>query len=477
MTIKELEALLGMTGANILYYEQEGLLAPHRAQDGCREYSREDIGTLQRIKLLRSLQISLEEIKCLQRGERELDALLAAKERTQATQGQAAAVQTVCRAMREHGVSYPTLDASRYLEALRQGTGESESYDARQDTRPQPFYPWRRYFARLVDITLCHTLWLTLLGLGFRVNIFAGGYMVNLLYSMVALGLLLFLEPLCLWRFGTTPGKWIFGLRLEDESGTNPSYGAGFTRTAEVVKEGMGFGIPIYSLWKLWKSYHRCTQLEPQPWDVELTYTMRDKGDWRVIICALALLLSVGSQVLIFLGAQVPPNRGALTVEKFAENYNILAAFYQMETGRQLDAQGHWQDEALQNGTVYTDTDLLPPPEFVFTLEDGVITGIRFERLVEHSEESVGFPRDQMALTMLSYMGAQPGGFWEAQKAVRTLAKQASSGEYRFSAAGVEVFCQMDYTGYKMVERLNLLFPAQGTDTYFYLQFSMRQQD
>ena len=36
MTIKELEERTGMTRANIRYYEQEGLLAPARKENGYR---------------------------------------------------------------------------------------------------------------------------------------------------------------------------------------------------------------------------------------------------------------------------------------------------------------------------------------------------------------------------------------------------------------------------------------------------------
>ena len=66
MTIKELEERTGMTRANIRYYEQEGLLAPARKENGYRSYSEEDCEDLLKIKLLRQLQFSLQEIRALQ---------------------------------------------------------------------------------------------------------------------------------------------------------------------------------------------------------------------------------------------------------------------------------------------------------------------------------------------------------------------------------------------------------------------------
>ncbi len=55
MTIKELEERTGLSRANIRFYEKEGLLSPLRRENGYREYTEEDVQTLQRIKLLRSL--------------------------------------------------------------------------------------------------------------------------------------------------------------------------------------------------------------------------------------------------------------------------------------------------------------------------------------------------------------------------------------------------------------------------------------
>ena len=72
MTIKEIESLCGMTRANVRFYESEGLLVPSRNEKGYRDYSEKDAEVLKRIKLLRTLHISLEEIKALHTGDHEL---------------------------------------------------------------------------------------------------------------------------------------------------------------------------------------------------------------------------------------------------------------------------------------------------------------------------------------------------------------------------------------------------------------------
>ena len=82
MTIKELETSLGMTRANIRFYEQEGFLTPERGANNYRIYSEEDVETLRKIKLLRQLGLPLETIKQVQKGELGLDTALARRQHT-----------------------------------------------------------------------------------------------------------------------------------------------------------------------------------------------------------------------------------------------------------------------------------------------------------------------------------------------------------------------------------------------------------
>ena len=62
MKIKQVEELVGITSKNIRFYEDQGLLSPERADNGYREYHQWDVEVLKKIKLLRKLGISVEEI-------------------------------------------------------------------------------------------------------------------------------------------------------------------------------------------------------------------------------------------------------------------------------------------------------------------------------------------------------------------------------------------------------------------------------
>ena len=68
MKINEVEQLVGVTKRNIRFYEKEGLLSPDRTDNGYRDYGEEDVEALRKIKLLRKLDVPLEEIRRMQQG-------------------------------------------------------------------------------------------------------------------------------------------------------------------------------------------------------------------------------------------------------------------------------------------------------------------------------------------------------------------------------------------------------------------------
>lgn len=70
MKIKEVEDLVGITKANIRYYEKEGLLNPKRNEENnYREYPLEDVRSLERVKTLRLLGVTIAEIKQMNAGQ------------------------------------------------------------------------------------------------------------------------------------------------------------------------------------------------------------------------------------------------------------------------------------------------------------------------------------------------------------------------------------------------------------------------
>lgn len=73
MTIKEVEQITGLTRSNIRFYEKEKLINPARnTSNGYREYSEKDIKTIKKVAYLRTLGISIEDIRRLSNKEADL---------------------------------------------------------------------------------------------------------------------------------------------------------------------------------------------------------------------------------------------------------------------------------------------------------------------------------------------------------------------------------------------------------------------
>ena len=80
MLIKEVELTTGIPRANIRYYEKEGLLdQPLRNERNGREFSEEDVEQLCRIKVLRMLEVSMEEIRLYKNNKEKLNQIIREK--------------------------------------------------------------------------------------------------------------------------------------------------------------------------------------------------------------------------------------------------------------------------------------------------------------------------------------------------------------------------------------------------------------
>ena len=65
MTTHEIEQMLGITKQALIYYEKEGMITPERDGNNYRNYSSNDIDILRLILLLRSMGVSIDEIKLI----------------------------------------------------------------------------------------------------------------------------------------------------------------------------------------------------------------------------------------------------------------------------------------------------------------------------------------------------------------------------------------------------------------------------
>ncbi|MBF6978551.1 MerR family transcriptional regulator [Aerococcaceae bacterium zg-BR22] len=77
----EVQSKTGLIRKAIEYYEDKGLISPHKSENGYREYSEEDLNQLTKIAMFRKLGLDVAEIKeCLTTNDKNLAVILREKE-------------------------------------------------------------------------------------------------------------------------------------------------------------------------------------------------------------------------------------------------------------------------------------------------------------------------------------------------------------------------------------------------------------
>lgn len=480
MTIKEIETLSGMTRANIRFYEKEGLFSTERDKNGYRNYSQDDLDILRKIKLLRQLHISLDEIKELQAGKRELiDTLNEQITILEQKKKDVSYAQSVCKVMLVDNVIYSSMDAQKYLEEISIATSDMKTdyFDIDSDQLPQVFYPWRRFFARQLDIMIYSTAWSVILALLLRVNIINRGTGEKYLDTFVALVFMLFIEPLLLCMFGTTVGKLILGLQIANSDGGRLSYEEALQRTWGVIGLGMGYGIPIYNIVRYYKSYKRCSDYETQPWDEEISYTIKDTKRFRAVVYVAVNILLFCVIAFTLMLAELPENRGDINTSEFAENYNILVKYFDIDSSKHLDNHGKWVDNELDNNRVIPFVPCyFSLPDFKIIETDGIVTEITFEVEVKGGDSWISEYNSQMIIAVLSYVSAQRdmNPINLKRDRIIDIINNSNFTDFNFTQSGVTVSCDVEYSGYfYMNDESVILVPMENVEPYFHMIFKM----
>lgn len=481
MTIKELENRTGMTRANIRFYEGEGLLSPKRLDNGYRDYSEEDARTLEKIKLLRQLQLDIDTIRKVQQGTLTLEqALFVQQTRLEGDRALIERAAAVCRELERSGVEYAALEPRPWLAQLQPPEPPSRleppSHAPAQEDRDHGpracYHPWMRYFARTLDTALYDTLinvvWLLLFrDLGFA-RLQTANVLTMTLWSMAMLALTLALEPLWLHYWGWTPGKWLFGLKLRDEDGEKLSIQQGWERGWRLAWEGYGWNIPFYSLWKMWQG--RVTGLDGRdcPWDREedYRYTKEERrfGSWAFAGARAALMAALA---LSMLWSMLPPCRGPLEMPEFARNYNhcLRVAEYDGKTLiPTLDSQGQWVEREQPSGTVsislFGDTTVYERPKYTAA---GGVTEVTL-RMRSQDKAVGGSLRETLVLLSLcrSAGGLNLFNVLPAQGDAARLLNRWENFEADF--LGVHISQQVEAAGYEPTEAFGALLWCEDED-------------
>lgn len=400
MNIKEIEQRSGLTRANIRYYEQEGLLRPARQENKYRDYSEEDLETLLRIALLRSLGFSIDEIRRLQSGELALAEAMRSRSDALGAEGQRLlTAQTVCDTISHEVTSYSALQPEQYLSALS-GERKTPSEDVLET------HSWRRFFARSIDTMLCGLPVTFLLYVVLR-TVPGDSTGMDFLIGLAGWVVMFLVEPLLLARFGTTPGKWIMGITLTRPDGEKLSYREGLERTALLFCYGEAFSIPLVNIgFNVW-SYYKYTRGRELAWEYGSVEHFAVRSEWKMVLGYVGnWALCTALTVVMLLTTYLPPCRGELTVAEFAENVNYYRERFDLSTRWKMDESGHWV-ENRQDNVIYFGTSP-GQPEFTYEVENGVLRAVRWDYAVE-TDETVTLPLAELRMAAYAIGAAGEG--------------------------------------------------------------------
>lgn len=508
MTIKEIEEASGMLRANIRYYESEGFLNPGREKNGYRNYSEEDLELLMKIKLLRSLHISLEEIKAMHQGEQELGKTLELHVAQLSKQQQELEKSKyVCEKMQKDGATYEKLNTEQYLLVLKNCHPEvTEREEWVERDVPEPVRaPFLRIFSRLFDYLFYAVLWVLLVLLWHKmIGLTKEEAVLGLLAALVAyFPLALLLEPLFIHFFGTTPGKLLLGLRVVYDLGGPIPMDMAWCRSWRAI-----CGVHDWryrDLFQAIRIYEAMDRGKPLDWDYEANTTieLKDEKRWRRIVLVAVVVVCILLIKGTWYAMGMLPNRGAVTAEEFAENYNTRLD-YVYGGGTKLMETGEWvpeDSEGIRYGDNYVTVSAGgqsrkfqnsgTPKKVDIIEENGIVTEVGFFYETINKREYISNYKNLMLDLTLTFLEAEQkysvftyGKWAKLKEKAETLIQgenlsylnfyqTESIKDFSYDIGGVKVSCDVELRGYELWQ--NRYVATEGADTYYSVRFSVKK--
>jgi uncharacterized RDD family membrane protein YckC len=163
-------------------------------------------------------------------------------------------------------------------------------------------HPWRRYFARMIDLYLFVLIFFFFLGVAFP-ELFAANQPrensrdYDFFYAFIGIAAYVVFETFCLNVFGQTLGKFLYGIQLRPKIGDRIEFTTALKRSLAVWVRGMGLGIPIIAFITLIVAYRTLTKERQTTWDrdfnLAVTHAELSIFRWLIIAIVWTLLLSV----------------------------------------------------------------------------------------------------------------------------------------------------------------------------------------
>lgn len=369
-------------------------------------------------------------------------------------------------------------DAKKYLDQMGSHAPEG-IFSYNTSFRNQVYRPWRRYFARMFDASIYALIWYLFLAYVCNVNISDQSLMLELLGYVVTAVMMFFIESILLNRYGTTFGKWIFGLRVEKADDIHLLYSEGLRRTWSVIARGLGYNIPIYSLVRLYKSYKLCKAEEIQPWDEGTSYTIKDTKWYRGVAYIISVIIYISVLTAVVMSQELLPNRGNIILEQFVENYNYFCKYIDVNEGWYMDEKGQMVEQKVERSSCESAIELLEGgrPNFKYEIEDGYLKGVSFVYEVENQEHYTEVESQEQMLIAYAFgcTDEAVGLFWDAEY---ILDRMQLEDDFDFNFGNTRYFCLVEQEGYEGNKYDSVLFPSEHVErAYYRMTFSVTKED
>ena len=131
------------------------------------------------------------------------------------------------------------------------------------DIKEKSIDPWSRFFARSIDYSL----------FGWFVDVIFSGIGIDSdQYYIVFLSWIIYIpiEAIMLTAFATTPGKFLFGLRVRSLYANKITFKIALKRSFLVFLKGEAIGLPIIAFVAIQIAYSRLKETRSTLWDDEM---------------------------------------------------------------------------------------------------------------------------------------------------------------------------------------------------------------
>lgn len=146
--------------------------------------------------------------------------------------------------------------------------------------------PWKRYFARSIDLKVFYCAVAILYPKSLYINFIMFSWLIIFSWFLI--------EPVFLSLLGTTLGKFLFNITVRDLNGNKPKFYSAFIRSFQVWLTGYGLGAPFINLLTLSFSYSELKNTGTTVWDKnKFIVTHENSGRIKSTISFLIIVILI----------------------------------------------------------------------------------------------------------------------------------------------------------------------------------------